>query len=182
MKFETELNVLSSFAGEAMAHFKYLTWGKKAANDGFENVGRLFEAVAFAERVHATHFFAVLGAKRGESLVPVFTEIGLGSTSENLAMAISAETKESEVRYPALFDIAKLQDSDTAEWAFKHALNSEKTHADLFTKAKKAVDSNTDMELGPVQVCITCGYTIEGDAPEKCPLCGAETDKFKTFE
>ena len=32
-------------------------------------------------------------------------------------------------------------------------------------------------------VCSVCGYTVEADkAPEKCPLCGVGTDKFKKVE
>ena len=27
-------------------------------------------------------------------------------------------------------------------------------------------------------VCSVCGYTAEGEAPEKCPVCGAGKDKF----
>ena len=33
----------------------------------------------------------------------------------------------------------------------------------------------------PVFVCETCGYTVEGEAPEKCPVCGAVRTKFKQF-
>lgn len=32
-------------------------------------------------------------------------------------------------------------------------------------------------------VCTVCGYTYEGDkAPEKCPVCGASSDKFKAVD
>lgn len=32
-------------------------------------------------------------------------------------------------------------------------------------------------------VCTVCGYTYEGDsAPEKCPICGVASDKFKKVE
>ena len=27
-------------------------------------------------------------------------------------------------------------------------------------------------------VCSICGYVAEGEAPEKCPVCGACKDKF----
>ena len=27
-------------------------------------------------------------------------------------------------------------------------------------------------------VCSVCGYTVEGEVPEKCPICGAAKDKF----
>jgi len=31
-------------------------------------------------------------------------------------------------------------------------------------------------------VCSVCGYTAEGEAPEKCPICGATKDKFKAVD
>jgi rubrerythrin len=37
------------------------------------------------------------------------------------------------------------------------------------------------MELGSVQVCSVCGYTIEGEAPETCPLCKAKREMFDTY-
>ncbi|HEY9246330.1 MAG TPA: hypothetical protein VIO11_05735 [Candidatus Methanoperedens sp.] len=33
-----------------------------------------------------------------------------------------------------------------------------------------------------MQVCEVCGYTLEGEAPDKCPLCGASRDKFTAFK
>lgn len=42
-----------SFSGESQAHMKYLIFAMKAREEGFENVARLFEAIAFAEFVHA---------------------------------------------------------------------------------------------------------------------------------
>jgi len=49
-------------------------------------------------------------------------------------------------------------------------------------KAQAAVDSQKDMDLGAVQVCKLCGYTVEGMAPDKCPLCNADRDKFVSFD
>ncbi|OQY08165.1 MAG: reverse rubrerythrin [Desulfobacteraceae bacterium 4572_123] len=32
------------------------------------------------------------------------------------------------------------------------------------------------------QVCSVCGYSVEGDAPDKCPQCGAAKNKFNEAE
>lgn len=63
------------------------------------------------------------------------------------------------------------------EWSYE----TEKMHKALFEKAKQSVDSGKDVELGAVQVCNLCGYTLEGDAPERCPVCNATRDKFTAF-
>ena len=31
-------------------------------------------------------------------------------------------------------------------------------------------------------VCSVCGYTVEGEAPDKCPICGAVKDVFTAME
>ena len=41
----------------------------------------------------------------------------------------------------------------------------------LYETALYSVNSRNDVILGPVQVCEICGYTLEGEAPDKCPLC-----------
>jgi rubrerythrin len=38
------------------------------------------------------------------------------------------------------------------------------------------------MEEKPIPVCQVCGYTVEGKAPDKCPVCGAPKNKFKLIE
>jgi rubrerythrin len=30
-------------------------------------------------------------------------------------------------------------------------------------------------------VCTVCGFTMEGEAPDVCPVCGARHDKFRKF-
>ena len=38
-----------------------------------------------------------------------------------------------------------------------------------------------DVEMDAVQVCEVCGYTLEGEAPDECPVCGAKKEKFTEF-
>jgi rubrerythrin len=59
---------------------------------------------------------------------------------------------------------------------------AENTHAEFFKRAKKAVDSGQDIKIDDVQVCSVCGYTIEGEAPGYCPICGAVKNNFTNFK
>jgi rubrerythrin len=61
------------------------------------------------------------------------------------------------------------------------ALEAEKTHAVMYAKAKEAVDSGKDAVISDVYICDLCGYTTEGIAPDKCPLCNASKNRFKKF-
>ncbi|MEZ4550981.1 MAG: ferritin family protein [Desulfobacterales bacterium] len=49
----TEKNLMDAFAGETQANRKYLAFAKKADQDGYPQVAKLFRAAAAAETVHA---------------------------------------------------------------------------------------------------------------------------------
>jgi len=54
-------------------------------------------------------------------------------------------------------------------------------HKALFEKAGEAVEAGRDVQLGAVQVCEVCGYTLEGDAPDVCPVCNARKERFTAY-
>jgi rubrerythrin len=82
--------------------------------------------------------------------------------------------------YPAYQAVAGLEKEKAAEVSFTW-VESEKMHLGLYQKAKQAVDQGRDADLGPLQVCDVCGYMLEGEAPERCPVCRATKDRFRTF-
>jgi rubrerythrin len=177
----TAENLRSAFGGESMAHMRYMIWADKADKDGFPNVARLFRAVSFAEQAHATGHFNAMKAVAGGFPVLAGGGFGLGSTSENLKGAIEGETHEINEMYPAYMAVAETQAEKAAHRSMTWAVAAEKIHAEMYTQAKKAVDAGKDAALGPIHVCATCGHTHEGDAPDKCPICGALKKSFKSF-
>ena len=167
MKKMTEQNLKDAFAGESQAHIKYLAFAERAERDGLASVARLFRAASFAEQIHATAHLRTLS--------------GIGTTAENLGAAIGGETFEFEEMYLAYIAVAKAQEEAKAERSFQRAMDAEKVHAALYSRAKEAVELGRDTEVGPVVVCSVCGYTAEGEAPEVCPFCGAKHEKFVKF-
>jgi rubrerythrin len=181
MRAMTAANLRSAFGGESMAHMRYIIWGDKAEKDGFPNVARLFRAVSRAEQAHATNHFAAMAGEAGAFLVASGAGFGLGSTSANLAGAIEGETFEIEEMYPAYMAVARAQGEKDAIQSIHYAVSAEKTHAAMYTEAKKAVDAGHDLKLGPVRICTNCGYTVEGGIPDKCPVCALGKDRFVSF-
>jgi rubrerythrin len=177
----TASNLRNAHGGESMAHMRYKVWGARAVEEGYPNVARLFEAVAFAEEVHGSNHFKELRNEKGDHAVNAGAGFGLGETSENLQGAIDGELYEVQEMYPVYLEGAKLQQESGAQRSFHYALEAEKIHAAMFQEAKQAVDSGKDVELGAIQVCDNCGYTHEGDAPDRCPVCGVAKDRFRTF-
>jgi rubrerythrin len=180
VKEMTETNLRSAFAGECQAHIRYNIFVERAEKSGWPNVARLFNAISLAERIHAGNHFRNILSKGGFQTVSAAV-FGSRNTSEDLQAGIDGETFEINEMYPAYKAVAQFQGERAAETTFTWALEAERIHLSLYKKAKQAVDQGKDVALGPVQICSTCGYTVEGDAPDKCPICGAARDKFKAF-
>jgi rubrerythrin len=167
MRRITEENLRSAFSGESQAYMRYMIFARKAEQEGFPNIARLFRAVAYAELVHASNHYKVLGMMR--------------TTPENLQVAIDGEVFEVDEMYPAYNSVAKLQGETGAERVTRWALEAEKIHASLYQRAKQSADRGEDAAVGIIYVCELCGYTVEDSLPERCPICNAPKDKFREF-
>jgi len=163
----TEDNLKAAFAGESQAHMKYRIFADVAEHEGKPNLARLYLAISDAERVHATNHYRALAM--------------ISNSCDNTQVCIDGENYEIDEMYPAFNAIAKLQGEIEAERTTSAAWEAEKIHTIMYQKAKQAVDSGKDVEIGNVYSCQVCGYTIEGSAPDKCPICGAPSEKFKKF-
>ncbi len=164
----TQENLQAAFAGESQANRSYLFFADKAAKEGQPQIARLFKAAADAETVHARNHLTTAG--------------GIKSTRENLQAAIGGEHYEFTKMYPDFIEQAKADKDKGAETSFTWANKVEEIHHTLYEKALKALDAGGSLKDESYSVCQGCGYTIGGDAPERCPVCGAPRNKFKKVE
>jgi rubrerythrin len=159
---KTEENLQEAFAGESQANRKYLAFANKADKEGFAQAAKLFRAAAAAETIHAHAHLRALK--------------GVGATAENLKEAIAGETHEFKNMYPQMIKDAEAEGHKAALRSFQYANAVEKTHAELYQKALES------LEAAPAEydyyVCSVCGHTHEKEAPEKCPVCGANANAF----
>ncbi len=167
MRPSTKANLEAAFAGESQAHMKYSAFAEKAEREGFKEVARLFKAIAYAEKVHATNHLRALGK--------------INSTSENLQEAMGGENYEVNEMYPAFDAVAKLQGEKAAERSIHYAVEAEKIHEVMYADAKKNVDDKKDIPEAKVYICPVCGHTIIGGAPDECPVCGCKKEKYIEF-
>lgn len=171
----------SAYGGESMAHMRYLLWAQMAEKEGFPNIARLFEAISYAERIHATNHFREIGGTTADATVTAGGVFGTGSTVENLQGAINGELHEVEQMYPVYLNAARFQNEPGAERSFHFALEAEKIHAKLFQQAQDAAKEGKDIELKHIYICPICGHTILDGAPDNCPVCGAKKEMYKEF-
>jgi rubrerythrin len=162
---KTDKNLQEAFAGESQANRKYLAFAKKADAEGYKQVAKLFRAAAEAETVHALNHLKELG--------------GIKSTKENLTEAISGESHEFQSMYPQMIADAETEGFKGALRSFNLANEVEKIHAGLYQKAIEQLGNNEDVDY---YVCQICGNTVEGEPPDKCPVCGALKKMFKKVE
>jgi rubrerythrin len=165
---KSEDGLKAAFAGESQANRKYLAFAEQAEKEGFPGVATLFKAAAAAETVHAHNHLRTLG--------------GIKSTEENLKEAIEGEFHEFTTMYPEFIDNAKTDKNSGAERTFNYANEVEKVHHKLYEKALESVKNGKDIEDVEMYVCSICGYTHEGEAPDKCPVCGAAKKAFSKVD
>jgi rubrerythrin len=161
---KTDKNLKSAFAGESQANRRYLAFAKKAEEEGFMQVAKLFKAAAESETVHALNHLRITGE--------------IKSTLENLGAAVSGETFEFNEMYPGYIETAKKEGNKQAAWSFNVANKVEQIHAKLYSKTIDALKNKKPVEKVDYYVCSVCGNTVEGEPPDKCPICGSPKEKF----
>ena len=171
----------SAYAGESMAHMRYLAWSATADKEGLPKIGLLLRAIAFAEQVHANNHFRVLGGDIRDVVAFGGAVFGMKTTAENLVGAIMGEEHEVDQMYPVYYEAAKFQDEQDAMRTFHFALEAEKQHAEFFRKAREYALAKKDMEFEAMYICPVCGHTVADGAPDRCPVCGATKDKYVRF-
>lgn len=160
---DTDSNLKDAFAGESQANRKYLAFARKAEQDGFTNVARLFRTAAEAETIHALGHFGAMG--------------GVGSTADNLRAAAAGETYEYTEMYPPMLQQA-IADDHRAKRMFGYAMKAEAVHAKLYQMALEAVSQGKDLAETKFYLCPVCGHIELGTPPATCPICGTKADKF----
>jgi len=131
-------NLESAFAGESMAHIKYLYFAKICRAQGDEESARVFENTAAQEVQHA---FGHL-----DLLLPV-SEL---NPAKCLELAIEGETHEYTEMYPSFRHMAMQEQNENAVREFDEQIEESREHADMFKnvliKAEKRFAALTKVE------------------------------------
>ena len=171
-------NLKKAITGETTASAKYAAYSKKAKEEKFDKIARLFEAASMAEAIHAKKHTEVLAAA-GLKMDPITPQFSVKSTKENLRDAINGESYEIETMYPEFIKKAKDEMKDDVAVSFDAAYKVEKKHNDLYTAALGALEKN-DLKALPdaYSVCPVCGNTFDNRVPDTCEICGVPKKKF----
>ena len=109
---KSEQDLREAFAGESQANRKYLAFAKKADEEGFHQVAKLFRAAGEAETIHAHNHLRALN--------------GIKSTKENLeAVGIKDPLKD------------KIVSADTGYYSVKNLKTCKEYEVDAYVPDPK---------------------------------------------
>ncbi len=162
---KTQHNLYTAFVGEAKAYHRLLAFARKAEEEDYFQIAKLFRAVAAAEGVHAERHLRLLG------------EAVVQSTEENLRSSFERETTVNQVYYPQFIREAEEEGARAAALTFAQARDVEERHAQLYKQALNAMLSD---ESHDYFVCGVCGYIAEREPPDQCPICNAKREQFRS--
>ncbi len=170
---QTEINLLTAFAGESQARNRYTYFASKAKKEGLVQISIIFEETSNQEKEHAERFFKFL--EGGDVEIKAAYPAGkIGTTLENLNAAAAGEKHEWTSMYPDFAKTAREEGFDIIANAFEAISIAEKQHE------KRYRDLADNLEKGKVFKregkvvwrCLNCGYLHESEeAPDVCPAC-----------
>ena len=139
-------NLKAAIEGEANASHRYTLFARRADEDGYAQVAKLFRAAALAESIHQRNHEKVLRDLGVEPTSPTLKDVAVGTTRENLEVPIKGETNEEDEMYPAMVKQARRDNVPEAITSFTYALKTEGKHALLFRDALAQLGHNPQID------------------------------------
>jgi rubrerythrin/uncharacterized damage-inducible protein DinB len=167
MNFEVFQNLSMKVQTYSRAYVRNLVVAENAVLDGQFNAAKVLRAAAHSQRVLAMNA-ARLTEKpdTGQVLAVIIQELDTGKSGQDTSAVPPELTGDIQAR------IAQIE---VVENRLK----------EILTRALASLNDNSDvMESDVKQViwgCYSCGYLIEGDLPDACPVCGAINIEFEWF-
>ncbi len=177
----TAVNLHTSFAAEAQARTRYNFFANKARDDGYVQIGKLFDETAAQEFEHALRFFKFFNG--GELTINWHFPAGvIQDTRSNLLSSAELENYVGNDMYAKFAEIAREEGFARAADTFDAIIVAENHHEKLFRHlAENIISNRIFQDKAPIQWrCLSCGYIHTGEkAPDKCPACVRPTGWFE---
>ena len=133
----------------------------RAEQAGEKQLARLFTAIAASEEAQATRFLLQLRGRTGDN-------------DHNIDTAFRKELPALIKHYQQAAQIAAEASETAMESAFTQSSKVSRIHLSLWKKLEQNPQKNSSY-----QVCTFCGFIMEQQPPEHCPICTASAGRFK---
>ena len=186
MKHPETIAVMQAlYKGETTAHQRYSVFAKRALEEGYISVARLFAALRTSEAMHARNFRAIL--EQLNAAVDDFPQsaIQVSKTKKNLKFALKVELSEIDTRYPEYINRIKPEGYKAAITDLTYAWKAEKQHRDLLKKMQSGIALFCKKIVGKLGkadkffVCRRCGSTLTKLPADHCPICESPVSMYK---
>lgn len=176
---DTIKNLETAYQGEANAHERYALFAKKADEEGFPQVAKLFRATSRSEEIHRNAHKEAIEKLGGTVPEIVLEKVNVGTTRENLEAALKGENYERDTMYPEFLKEARTANAKPAVRSFTFAHEAEGEHVKLYKDALENLGKNVPADY---YVCSVCGNTDTELPAKKCPVCGTPRDKWEKID
>ncbi len=177
----TAKNLLISFSAESQARTRYNFFARRAENDGFMQIAKIFNETADQEYEHALRFFKFFNG--GELEITWSFPAGvIRDTNANLLSAAELELYVHDSMYKEFAIIALEEGFQRAADTFDTISVAEKQHEKLYRQlaANIALERTFSRDEEKTWRCLSCGFLHTGkSAPAKCPACVKPTGYFE---
>jgi len=176
------------YKAEIIASKTYSGFAKKAEEEKYFSVFRLFSALSGSETVHARNFKNILNDLGVEPKNFPNPDIKIADTKTNLKWALKVELSEIDTNYPMLIKKIKPEGNKRALEDITYAWESEMQHRDLIKKMKSALRfffgkiADKLKEAKDYHVCQRCGSTVFKLPEESCIICGSPVSMYKQIK
>ena len=161
----TEENLHAAYTGEAKAVVRLNAYARKAEEEEYDGLAKLFRAVAASESVHAFNNLRLLKDIKDTETRPAGSP---GFRAENRRSGLHSFIAEAEA-----------EGKEAVAQLFAYARDVEDRHAKLYEMALQHLVGD---EVPEYFVCEVCGYVADTFLPDSCPICGAPAEKFHEVE
>lgn len=170
---KTEQNLVTAYIAESTAYTRYTFYAQQADKEDYYPIGQIFRETADNELHHCKVFFKML--QGGQVTLPATVDAGIiGTTAENLAIAVKEEEQEGVDLYINAAKVAAEEGFPEIAEHFNAIATVEKRHHDRFQHFLDQVNAGTVWKRDtPVTwQCLVCGYQYIGtEPPTVCPGC-----------
>ena len=182
---QTEINIVTAFAGESQARNRYTYAASVAKKAGYVKISQILEETANQEKEHAKRLFKFLDNPEEVKITATYPAFGMPEdVTVHLQHAAAGEHYEWTEMYPGFAKVAKEEGFNDVAAAMENIAIAEKYHEARFNEYLNEIKTGTYFKSdGPiVWRCLNCGYVCEGKEPPKlCPACAHPIDHFEAL-
>lgn len=169
-KSKTYQNLWNAYSGELSTSTKYRIYGDKAREDGFEQIGSIFDKASHEEKEHAV------------ILLELIRE--MPTTVENLQESLADEAGLSHLVFESYAETARQEGYDQIADLFDELGGISRNQQRRFSILLENIEED-DVFCKPDEqwwVCMNCGHLHNGKcAPPMCPVCAYPQGFYKLY-